>query len=109
MDYAIFFAITYAYTAILWVVVLVIYNLIFEPFDFGPLGSFAWKSAVLVLAVALVRTFVPFGGLASLVIWWLGLMVIFQKDLWECRVLVILIWGTSFLLGMGITVLFRLG
>jgi hypothetical protein len=88
--------------ALLWVAVLAVYNVFLEPFDFGPLGMFAAKSTALVLIVALFITLVPFGGLLSLVVWWIGLMVIFKKDFWECKILVILIWGVSFLMNMGI-------
>jgi len=102
MQYLIILPIVFIYTAILWVVVLVLYNLIFEPFDFGPLGTFAAKSVGLVLLVSLVVTFAPFGMLASLIVWWLGLMLIFKKDFWECRIFVIMIWGINFLVGLGI-------
>jgi hypothetical protein len=100
MDYLIALSIVFIYTAVLWVVVLLLYNLFFEPFDFGPLGWFAGKSAILVFIVSLTVTFVPFGGLASLVVWWIGLMIIFKKDLLECRILVIMIWGTNFLISL---------
>jgi hypothetical protein len=99
MEYLIIFPIVFVYTSILWVVVLVLYNLLFEPFDFGALGSFAIKSVILILIVSVVRTFVPYGGLATLVVWWIGLMVIFKKDLWECKILVLLLWGINFLIG----------
>ena len=101
-----FLTIAFVYLAIIWVVVLAIYNLFLEPFDFGPLASFAAKSTALILAVSLFVTFVPFGGLASLIVWWIGLMVIFKKDFWECKILVILIWGISFLGNLGIQALF---
>src|SRR2546430_500605 len=88
--------IVFVYTAIVWVVVLVIYNLIFEPFDFGPLKWFAGKSALLVFVISLCQVFIPFGGVAVLIPWWLGLMFVFKKDFWECRILVFLIWGVHF-------------
>jgi hypothetical protein len=102
MDYLIALPIVFIYTAIIWIAVLFLYNMFVEPFDFGPLGRFAGKSALLVLLVALTVTFVPFGSLASLLVWWIGLMIIFKKDFWECKVLVILIWGMSFLLDLAI-------
>ena len=97
ISYLVLFPIVYVYTAVLWVVVLVLYNLLIDGLDMGALGSFAWKSAILVLFVALTVTFVPWGDFASLIIWWIGLMVIFKKDLWECRILVTMIWGVDFL------------
>src|SRR5687768_4627293 len=102
MVYLIVLPFIFVYTLIVWTAVLFLYNTLVEPFDFGPLGSFAAKSIGLVFAVSLFVTFVPFGGLASLIVWWLGLMLVFKKDFWECKVLVILIWGTNFLLGLGI-------
>jgi len=94
------FSIVYAYTWFVWVLVLVIYNLLIESFDFGPLGAFAWKSAILIFIVALVIMNVPFGALASLLVWLVGLLVILKRDLWECRVLVIMIWGAYFVVSL---------
>jgi hypothetical protein len=101
------YSIVFAYTFILWVVVLVVYSALIESLDFGSLGTFAAKSVLLVGIVAVVVTFVPFGGLLALVVWWIGLAAIFRMDFWECRVLVILIWGINFLLGLGISALIR--
>jgi hypothetical protein len=98
--------IVFVYTAVLWVVVLLLYNVLFEPFDFGSLGFFAGKSAILVFLIALTVTFVRYGDLASLPIWWIGLMVIFKKDLLECRILVVLIWGTNFLVSLAMGAMF---
>ena len=86
----------FAYLAVLWVVVLVVYNFIFESFDFGPLGMFAIKSLILLGFISVIYV-LPYVHWLSLIFWWLGLMVIFQKDFWECRVLVMLIWGLSFI------------
>jgi hypothetical protein len=101
LKYLIIFPIVFIYTAILWVAVLVVYNLLFEPFDFGALSWFAVKSVILVGVVSLVVTFVPLGlgRLASLPFWWIGLVVTFKKDVWECRILVFLLWGVNFLVG----------
>ena len=98
--------IVFVYTAILWVVVLFLYNLAFEPFDFGSLGGFALKSTILVFLVSLMVTFIRFGSLAALPVWWIGLMVIFKKDLMECRILVVLIWGTNFLFNLAMGAMF---
>ena len=96
MEYLIIFPIVFTYTAVLWIAVLIVYNLLFEPFDFGALTDFAWKSAILVAIVSAIVTFVPYGSLASLIVWWIGLMILFKKDFWECRILVILIWAVNF-------------
>jgi hypothetical protein len=92
--------VVFVYTAVVWVAVLLLYSFFFEAFDFGPLGWFALKSALLVLVASLIVIFIPFGICGLVLVWWLGLMVIFKKDFWECRVLVILIWGVDFLLYM---------
>lgn len=105
MEYLIIVPIVYVYTAIVWVAVLIIYNLLFEAIDFGALGAFAWKSAILVLVATLVITFIPFGIFASMLVWFVGLMVIFKKDPWECRILVILIWVTYFLINFALSTL----
>lgn len=94
--YPILFVATFVYLAILWVVVLIVYNLIFEPFEFGALSSFAVRSAILLAVIALIYL-IPYVNWFSLVAWWIGLMIVFKKDFWECRILVFLIWGLSFL------------
>jgi hypothetical protein len=38
--------------------------------------------------------------LLNLLIWGLGLVIIFRKDLWEVRVLVILLWAVNFAAGL---------
>ena len=83
MNLLVIFTIVFIYTAILWVVVLFIYSAFIESFDFGALSTFALKSVLQVSLVAAVATFVPFGGYLALLVWALGLLIIFQKDLWE--------------------------
>jgi len=94
------FTIVFIYTAILWVVVLLIYSAFIESFDFGALSTFALKSVIIVGVIAAVATFVPYGGLLNLLIWGLGLVIIFRKDLWEVGVLVILLWAVNFAAGL---------
>lgn len=100
MSEIVVFAIVFIYTAILWVVVLVLYSAFIESFDFGALSTFAWKSAILVGIISAVVSFVPYGGFLALLIWALGLLILFQKDVWESRVLVILIWVVNFVAGL---------
>ena len=102
MIYLITLLIIFVYTTILWFLVIVLYNFVLEPFDFGPLRSFALKSLGLILLVSLIVTFVMAGIYASLIVWWFGLMLLFKKDFWECKVLVILIWGINLLVGLGV-------
>ena len=72
--------IVFLYTAILWAAVLFLYNLLFEPFDYGPLGKLAAKGSILILVITLIVGFSPvMGGLASLVVWWIGSMIVFKK------------------------------
>src|SRR5262245_32176982 len=83
MIYVVAFLIIFVYTAILWVIVLALYSSLIEPFDFGPLGSFALKSAVLISVICLSALFFGIAGrLVNLLIWWIGLVVLFRKDMW---------------------------
>jgi hypothetical protein len=100
MNWPVIFAIVFLYTAILWVVVLILYSVFIESFDFGRLSTFALKSVLIVGIVAAVATFVPYGGLLNLLVWALGLLIIFRKDMWELRVLVLLLWGVNFAAGL---------
>lgn len=97
-DFAIF-SIVWLITAFIWVVVLVVYSSLIESFDFGHLPSFAAKSAALVTTVTLVLMYVPFGGLLSLGVWYLGLVSLFKMDPWECKYLVFLVWAVRFAVG----------
>jgi len=106
MDWYIVLPVVFFLTSVIWVIVLMLYSMLMEPFDFGPLGAFALKSAILIFLVSLTVTFVPFGRFASLLVWWFGLMVIFRKDFWECRVLVVMIWGVNFAMSFGLAALF---
>jgi hypothetical protein len=94
--YVIAFLAVFVYLWVLWVVVLVVYNLIFEPFDFGALSSFAWKSCLLIGIMSVIYL-IPYVHWGALLFWWFGLMLIFNKDFWECRILVFLIWGIGFI------------
>jgi len=96
------FIIVLIYSAVLWVVVLVLYSVLMESLDFGWLPGFAFKSLGLVTAVAIVVTFVPYGSYFTLVVWWLGLMVIFKMDLWECKVLVVFVWACNYVAGLAL-------
>lgn len=100
MTEAAIFAIIFAYSAVLWALVLVIYSAFVESLDFGPLSTFALKSVILVGIVAAVATFIPYGGLLTLIVWAIGLVIVFKMDLWEIRVLVLLLWGVNFLFGL---------
>jgi len=107
MDYVIEFIVIFTYTSILWVIVLAIYNALIEAFDFGPLIWFAAKSALLISIVSLCLLVPAAGWLLSFAVWWVGLVLVFKKDFWECRVLVILIWGANVIFGLLIEYLIR--
>jgi hypothetical protein len=99
MSALLLFTIIFLYTAVLWVVILFIYSTFVEPFDFGVLSTFAWKSVILVAIVSAVETFVPYGGWFAVFIWGLGLLILFQKDLWEMRILIVMIWASNLVVG----------
>lgn len=105
MEHLIIFGIVFVITFVIWVIVLVLYSALIESFDFGPLLAFAAKSAILVALVSLTRIYVPWGGWLSLLVWGLGLVVLFRMDLWEARILVVLIWGLNFVVGIGLFLL----
>jgi len=100
--YAIVFAIIFAYTLVVWLIVLTIYHNLIEPFDFGPLSTFAVKTLVIVAIVTTVVLLVPGGRYLALLIWWLGLAVLFGRDLWESRMLVVLLWVVNFVVGLAL-------
>ena len=102
----IIFAIVFAYSLVLWGIVLGVYGLVIEPIDFGYLPTFAWKSLLLVGVVALVVTFIPLGRFLTLIVWWVGIAVIFRMDFWECRMVVFLIWGINLLMSFAIMAMF---
>src|ERR1041385_4048187 len=89
------FSIIFVYTSILWGVVVYLYNRFFEPFEFGTLGSFLGKSALLIFVVSLCGLHF-IGILISVLIWWAGLRLLFKEDFWACRILVLLLWGLFF-------------
>jgi hypothetical protein len=89
------FLTVFLYTAILWGVVLYLYDRFFEPFDFGNFPIFLGKSVLLIFLVSLCGLHF-IGVLLSLFVWWGGIMFLFQKDFWQCRVLVLLLYGLFF-------------
>jgi hypothetical protein len=79
-----------------------------EPFEFGPLGSFVLKSAVLISIITLCSFLLRgliFGWALNLIVWWIGLIVLFRQDFWQSKVLVILLWGVHFVAGIGVMIL----
>jgi hypothetical protein len=96
------YAIIFLYTSVLWIVVLYLYNRFIEGFDFGNFPGFLGKSVLLIAVVSLCG-FHLYGILLSVIIWWGGLMLLFKKEFWECRILVLLLWGLFFVTGMLIT------
>lgn len=99
MEYAIAFTILFVVTAIIWVASLFIYSSIGGDIDLGSLAMFAVKSIVLV-AIATLVMFIPYGGWLALGVWWLGAVFLFGMEFWEARYLVLVIWGLGFLIRM---------
>jgi hypothetical protein len=60
------------------------------------------KCAGLVVATTLLGL-VPFGALLALVVWFVGIMALFQKSLWEAFLLLVtnglFSWGIGWLIG----------
>jgi len=99
MSVMLLFAIAFLYTAVLWVVILFVYSTFVESFDFGVLSTFAWKSAILIAIISAVEVFVPYGGGFVLLIWGLGLLILFRKDPWEWRILIVMLWVSDLIVG----------
>jgi hypothetical protein len=92
MDHAFAFALIFIVTAVGWVLSLVAYSALIGGFDFGRLSTFVLKSVIQVAAVTAVLLFVPWGGLVSIAVWWLGAIALFGQDLWEAKMLVLICW-----------------
>src|SRR5262249_59217017 len=93
-DLSLFFVI-FAFSAVLWVVVLVIYSVLVESLDFGRLSLFAAKSVVLIGVVAAVVTFAPGGILVSMLAWGLGLVLIMRLDFWTAGKVILILGGVN--------------
>jgi len=91
MHPAVAFAVLFAFSTAVWVVALFVYSGLIGGLDFGRLHLFVLKSAGLLLAVNLI-TLIPYGGYFTIVVWWLGLMLVLKLDFWEARNLVIILW-----------------
>jgi hypothetical protein len=89
------FCVIFLYSAILWVVVLVIYSALVESLDFGRLWLFAVKSLVLIAGVAAVVTFVPGGIFVSMLAWGVGLVLIMRLDFSTAGKLIVVLGGVN--------------
>lgn len=96
MAHVVIFGIAYAVTLVIWLIVVLIYNKVIESIDFGSLPRFVLKSLLIVAVVVPVIFYVPFGGYLSFAVWGIGLMIIFHMDVWEAKMLVMLIWAVNF-------------
>lgn len=101
MDYLLVFAILFVIYLIVWIAGLFLYSIFVGGIDFGAMGVFALKSAALVAVVAGVML-IPFGGWLALLVWWVGAVALFGMEFWEAKVLVLIVWGLSFLLRLAL-------
>lgn len=66
--------------------------------NFGDIRATIPKSIGLVFVVTMI-SFIPFvGWIIAIPIWWLGLMFIFDLEMWETRVVFIINWGVNIVL-----------
>jgi hypothetical protein len=93
-DFALF-CVVFAYSAVLWVVVLVLYSMLVESLDFGRLWLFAVKSLVLIGVVAAVVRFVPGGILVSMLAWGVGLVLIMRLDFSTAGKVILILGGVN--------------
>ncbi|OAI40048.1 hypothetical protein AYO40_05235 [Planctomycetaceae bacterium SCGC AG-212-D15] len=63
--------------------------------EFGEIHIVIPKAMGLLLIVNIV-SLVPLGGFVALIIWVIGLMVLFHLDFWECRFLIFINWVLNF-------------
>lgn len=100
------FVVSFVLTSLVWVVVLVVYNAFIGTFEFGPLGLFALKSAGLIAVVVAVGLFVPGGRWLTLLVWALGILILFRPEARDLGFLVLLIWVANILVGLVLLSLF---
>jgi hypothetical protein len=103
MGYAPGFAILYVIVAVIFVIATIAYSSLIEPLDFGSLLPFVGKAAVLVGIVSGVLL-IPYGGWFALIVWWVGVMIVFRVDFWSARILVAIIWVLTFLVRLAVFV-----
>jgi len=82
-------------STVIFFVAMVLSNLIAEAVDIGEIHVAIIKAFGLLLVVNLV-SLLPFGNWAALVVWLVGLMVVFRLDFWEARILIVFNWGLNF-------------
>jgi hypothetical protein len=101
MQYAVGFAILYVIVAIIFVAATVAYSALIGSLDFGAFWPFVGKAALLV-GIAAAVMLLPYGGWIVLVVWWVGVVLVFRVDFWQARILVVIIWALSFLVRLAL-------
>ena len=69
-------------------------SIIFEAVEIGEIHVALFKAFFLVSIVNVV-SLIPFGGLLAFVIWFAGIMILFQADPWEARALIFTNWALN--------------
>lgn len=89
--YAVGLAIMVPISTVILIISMFVASALGGGIDFGPAGPAIIKTICLLVAVNLVGM-VPFGSILVFPIWLLGLMYLFDLDLWECRFLIFINW-----------------
>jgi hypothetical protein len=84
----ILFAISLAISTGILIVSMLITSWWFEGVDFGPVKQVLVKSAGLLVTVTLI-SLIPYGGLVNIVVWYVGLIVLFRIGWLEALVLTV--------------------
>jgi hypothetical protein len=89
---------------VIFFLAVIITSVAIEALDIGEIHAAVFKAFLLVVLVNLVRL-VPFGGYLTLLVWLVGLLVVFRLDLWEARMVLLINWLLNmavsfFLLGL---------
>lgn len=93
--YAVALLVTLPISTVIFFIAMVLSNAIAEAVDIGEIHVAIIKAFALLLVVNLV-SLVPFGNWAALLVWIVGLVLVFHLDFWEARILIVFNWGLNY-------------
>lgn len=95
MEPLILFAILYVLLSIIFGIATTLYVMLVGGVDFGTIWVFLAKAAILVGLVSFVMLLPRGSGWLALLVWWGGVMYLFEMDYWEARIMALFIWGLT--------------
>jgi hypothetical protein len=93
--YAIVLLVTLPISTVIFFIAMILSNAIAEAVDIGEIHVAIIKAFGLLLVVNAISLF-PYGNWAALLVWLVGLMVVFHLDFWEARILIVFNWGLNY-------------